>query len=388
MEGSVAANRDAVSTESSPPRRKRRVWRWIGWTLLVVVLLAMAARLALPSYLQRYVNRVLDQNPQYDGRVGEIDVHLWRGAYAIDDVKIVKTSQYVPVPFFDATRVEFTLDWDALFQGELRGRIIMHNPKLNFVHGPSDEETQTGAGEDWLSMIDELYPFRIDKAEIRNGEVHFRAFHTEPQVDVYLAQVQATMTNLTNIEDRIDPLMSSVTAEAVAMESGRFELEMKLDPNSHHPTFNLATRIIDLDVTNLNPLTLAYGKFDFKRGRFDLVVELTTKDGFLEGYAKPLFRDVQVLTFADVQEDPLNVIWEGLVALVSEVFENQPRDQFATKLTLEGDLRNPRTSLLEIIGNVLRNAFIEAYRPRFEGRTAPGSVPSDSDTEGERKKNG
>ena len=379
MEGSATAQVDPGEKPTRPttpvktPRRKRRVWRGVGITLLVLLLVGIAARLALPGYLQRYVNGVLDQNPHYDGRVGEIDVHLWRGAYSIVDVKIVKTTHAIPVPFFESRKVEFTLDWHSLFQGSARGQIIMHSPKLNFVRGPSEEQTQTGAGEDWLAMIDELYPFRIDQAEIRNGEIHFRAFHTEPVVDIYLSEVQAVAENLTNVDDKLDPLLATARARALAMNSGRFELDMKLDPNSHHPTFDLATRIIDLDVTNLNALTRAYGKFDFKKGRFDLVIDLKTKDGFMEGYAKPLFRDLEVLSLDDVRQQPLGVIWEGLVALVSEVFKNQPRDQFGTMLTLEGDLRDPQTSLLEIIGNVLHNAFIEAYRPQFERRSSKDS---------------
>ena len=77
--------------------------------LLVVVILLVAARLALPSYLSSYVNRVLDQSPEYDGRVGTIDINLWRGEYAVNDLNIVKTTHTIPVPFFESRRVAFTL---------------------------------------------------------------------------------------------------------------------------------------------------------------------------------------------------------------------------------------------------------------------------------------
>lgn len=374
MTKSTEHDREAAKAPAgtSPPRRKRRLWRIALIVCLLPALLAVAARLALPSYLQSYVNGVLDQSPEYDGRVGTIHVSLWRGAYSIDDLEIVKTTHSVPVPFFEARRVDLSLDWSALFQGQARGKIVMEQPKLNFVHGPSDDQTQTGVDQPWLNIIAELFPFRIDSAEIHEGEIHFHAFHTEPKVDIYLSEVEGQITNLTNVQDKLDPLMATVEASGIAMESGRFEFDMSLDPHSHRPTFNLATQLLDVNVTELNALTRAYGDFDFEAGRFDFVVELSGQEGFVQGYAKPLFRNLKVLSVRDIHDDdPFQVFWEALVGIVGEVFTNQSRDQFGTRITLEGDLDNPRTSILEILGNVIRNAFVRAYLPRIEGRMAP-----------------
>src|SRR3954463_3961177 len=91
----------------------RRRWRRGGGVLLVAVLLLVGARLALPWYLRSYVNRTLDQSPDYSGRVGTIDVHLWRGAYTIHDLNIVKRIGAVPVPFFESPQVDFSLNWGA-----------------------------------------------------------------------------------------------------------------------------------------------------------------------------------------------------------------------------------------------------------------------------------
>jgi uncharacterized protein DUF748 len=350
----------------------------MGGTALVVVLALVAARMALPWYLRSYVNRTLDQSPDYDGRIGEIDVHLWRGAYTIHDLNIVKTSNAVPVPFFESPRVDFSLNWGALLHGGARGKIVMDRPRLNFVQGPSEEETQTGADQPWLQIINELYPFRIDRAEVHQGEIHFHAFHTRPPVDVFLSEVEGTLTNLTNIENRLDPLVATLSARGTAMGSGQLSLDMTFDPTSYRPSFNLAAKLLDLQVTKLNSLTRAYGDFDFEVGRFDFVLEAAATDGSMDGYAKPLFRGVKVLGVRDLGEarDPFQLFWEALVGIVGEVFKNQERDQFGTRITLQGDLDSPRTDLMEIIGNVLYNAFVRAYLPRLEGRVAPGVVTS------------
>jgi hypothetical protein len=371
------AGRSAQGGRAMPRRRRRRWSRWVGGVVLALVVVGVAARLYLPYWLQGYVNRTLDQSPDYDGEVGEIDVHLWKGAYSIRDLNIVKTTHSVPVPFFESPRVEFTLSWKALLHGAARGRIYMEQPRLNFVQGPTPEESQSGADQPWLQIIDELYPFRIDRAEVAKGEIHFQAPHMNPPIDVYLSDMDALLTNLTNIEDKLDPKAAELTARATAMGSGQFSMDLSFDPHSHRPTFSLAAKLLDMDVRKLNPLTRGYGEFDFEQGKFDFVVEASAKDGFMEGYAKPLFRNLVVLGRRDLEEkDALQVFWEALVGAVGGIFKNQPRDQIGTRITLEGELDNPRTNMFEMIGGILYNAFVRAYLPRLEGGVAPDQVRS------------
>ena len=61
--------------------RKRHRWlRGLGIFLLLIVALVGVARLFLPSELRKYVNRTLDRNQLYEGRIGDVQVHLLRGA--------------------------------------------------------------------------------------------------------------------------------------------------------------------------------------------------------------------------------------------------------------------------------------------------------------------
>jgi hypothetical protein len=247
----------------------------------------------------------------------------------------------------------------------------MEQPELNFVDGEEEGEDQTGAGGPWLKIIDELFPFRINSLVIRDGSVNFRAFDADPPVDIGLSQVEATLENLGNIRDEVTPLNATVEATALALDHAKVELEMKLDPSSYRPTFELALRLLGLDVTKTNDLTRAYGAFDFEDGWFDLVVEIEANEGRLEGYVKPLYRNLQVLSLRrDVREDNVvQVFWEALIGGVSELLENQPRNQFATLIPVTGQADGPDVDILSTVFNVLRNAFIRAYLPRLQGVT-------------------
>ena len=358
-----------AKAKSLPPRKAHSRWRTVAIVLIVFVVVLAIGRAVLPWGIRRYVNRTLDRSPLYTGRIGPVHVHLWRGAYSIDDVRISKTTGNVPVPLFDAKRLDLAIQWNALFHHRMVGRVLMDSPELNFVDAPSESESQTGAGGPWLQIIRDLFPFKINSTIITNGSVHFRAYQKQKPVDVYISQFQATIDNLSNIDNQTTPLAATVQASGLVMNEAKLDLKMTLDPFSYRPTFHLALRLLGLDVTKINDLALAYGKFDFKRGWFDLVIETDSKEGQLTGYVKPLFRNLKVFSLAqDVKEDnPLQFFWQAIVGALTTAFKNQPRDQFGTLIPFTGDATGAKSpEILATIGNLLRNAFIRAYLPQLQ----------------------
>jgi len=335
--------------------------------LAVLVVAGVALRLALPNIVRFYVQRALDRNHEYSGLIGTIHVSLWRGAYAIEDIRLLKATGSVPVPFFAARRVDLAIEWPALLHGKVVGRMRIEQPEINFVDAESPSDAQTGAGGPWMQVIKDLFPFAINSAEVRNGKIAFRAFHTDPPVDVYLSDVAATIENLSNVRDEVTPLFAVVRADGLAMDDARLEYEMQLDPLAYRPTFRFALRLVGLDVTKLNSLAKGYGGFDFEHGWFDLVVEMDAREGGVEGYVKPLFRNLRVFDPGDGGFNLLAKFWEAIVGAAAALLKNQPHDQLATVIPVRGDLADPDTDVLALVGNLLRNAFIRAYLPRFQG---------------------
>lgn len=108
--------------------RVRRFFRWNNTVLVILAALLFGLRIALPQLVQRHVNRVLDEMPEYDGHIGDVDMKLWEGAYEVEDIEIVKTSGKVPVPFFASKVVKFSVEWKALFDGAWVGRLNLNRP--------------------------------------------------------------------------------------------------------------------------------------------------------------------------------------------------------------------------------------------------------------------
>lgn len=353
------------STKAKP----HRFWKRSGIIFLIVIAIVGIARAMLPGFVRDYVNRTLDRSQLYAGKIGEVEIHLWKGAYSIHNPRISKVTGNVPVPLFAAKQVDFALQWKALFHRRLVGRVSMLQPELNFVDAPSDEESQTGAGGPWLQILRDLFPFKINSAVVRDGAIHFRAFQKKIPVDVYLSGLQASVENLGNIQNETKPLVATVNATALVMDQAKLEFKMAFDPFSYRPSFQMASRLLGLDLTRINDLALSYGKFDFERGWLDLVIETDCKKGQFTGYVKPLFRNPKIFSLTeDVKdENVLELFWQALVGGVTKLFKNQPRDQFGTLIPFSGNASGTTTDILATLGNILRNAFVRAYLPKFQG---------------------
>jgi len=248
--------------------------------------------------------------------------------------------------------------------------MLMEEPEINFVDAPTAGDSQTGAGGPWLELIRDLFPFSINSALIHDGSVHFRTYKAQKPVDVYLSSVEGGIDNLKNVSDETSPLAASVQVEATAMDQAHLQFLMTLDPFSYRPTFHMALRLLGLDVTKINDLALTYGKFDFKRGWFDLMIATDCKEGQMTGYVKPLFRNLKLFSLTqDIREDSVpQFFWQALIGATTLVLKNQVRDQFGTLVPFTGDATGTTTlDILTTIGNIFRNGFIRAYLPRLEG---------------------
>lgn len=339
-------------------------------TVLAVLLLLLLVRALLPVGIEWYANRKLDASTAYGGSIGDVDLHLYRGAYRVENVTIEKITGAVPVPLFDAERVDFSILWSALLDGALVSDIEFHEAEVHIVDSEDDEKDQLGKEENWLAVLNGFVPFRIDRVTVENGALHFHNFDPGRNIDVFIYAIAARAENLTNSSDLSKTVVGTISGTGKAVGSGSVEFDGAFDPGTRYPTFNLNGRVSDVPVMALDSLIKAYAPFDVEAGQLTVTTELAAKDGAVTGYVKPLVTELEVFDWRDdvVRDDdnPLQVVWEGLVAAAAEVLENQEKDQLATRIPVEGRLDKPDTSPWSALVNILRNAFIDAFTPAYE----------------------
>lgn len=349
------------------------------WIVIVsVIVLIIAFRLWLSTYILEKVNEQLTKIDGYSGTVRDIDLFLIAGEYSIKDMKLDKESGKIPLPFFKAERIDLSVEWKALFKGELVGEIEVYRPQLNYVNGPTKETSQTSIDKDWTQVVDELMPLKINRFEINEGEIHYRDFHSKPNVDIFMRNVYILATNLTNANDTEELLPSTVMGSANVYE-GTVILNLYIDPLNHVPTFDMNAMLSAVALKNMNEFLRAYGNFDVQQGTLSMYMEAAAQDNKIVGYVKPIARDIKVAEWKKEEGNVFQTMWESVVELAAWIFKNHPEDQLATQVEFEGSLENPDVSVWNIIGETLRNAFIQALYPSIENSVSIGSIDAGSE---------
>ncbi len=353
-----------------------------------VVVLVIVARLMLPYFVTRYVNKVLADIDGYEGSISDVDIHLFRGAYVIHDLQLFKINGNEKVPFIDIPASDLSVEWKALFKGAVVGEIIFERPKLNFIGGDGKEtkktgnDTQTGKDVDWTKPLKELMPLQINRLEINDGTVAFYDFTTKPKVDIRLEGLQVLATNLNNADKQKERLPSNVIASATSVGGGKLHLNMDMNVLKETPDMDLNLKFEKINMPALNDFFMAYSKIDIERGTFNLYTELAVNNGKITGYVKPVAQNIKVVDWEKDKKNPINLVWQSIVGVVAEFFENQKENQFATKVPLQGNLNNIESGVWPTVWNVFRNAFVQA----FERNTDNTIKFSDSITQAQEEK--
>lgn len=342
---------------------------WYGYGLLLFIVLLALVRALLPTLVKDYVNRTLSSSSGYEGHVGDVHLALWRGAYELRDIEIHQLNSATREPLFQAPRMEISVLWSALIDRMVVARIRVFEPKVSFAAGHAGNAAQTGKGANWADILRKLAPFRIDRFESVDGQVHYYDFYSAPKVDVYLNQVNAVITNLTNHEDQQKRRVATLKLQALAVGQAEVRIDLQIDPFAEQPDFNLKARLTQLQVTRMRDFLHAYTLIDPKQGTLDLVAELNARNGSVKGYLKPLFHNLELLQWKHVTEqekDPLHFLMDAVGSVINLVFQNQSKDQLATLIPVEGRFDDPDVDVFSTIGNLLKNATVKAFTPTFE----------------------
>ncbi|HLP54127.1 MAG TPA: DUF748 domain-containing protein [Fluviicola sp.] len=357
--------RKKARTPEQKLKRKRR--RRIIWLSIIGGLIIF--RLILPYIVLKYVNNKLANLEEYYGHVEDIDLHLYRGAYEIKDIRIVKKvekgNKLDTIPFFKSPSIDLSIEWSAIFDGAIVGEIAVESPVVNFVKEKHKGEDVRADTADFAQLVDDLMPVTINRFDIHNGEIHYRDLEASPKLDIAMKNINVTATNLTNVTDSKELLPATLKATGEAYQ-GKFTLNMKFDGLAKVPTFDMNTEMKNLNLVLLNDMLREYGNFDVKKGTFSMYGEFAAKEGTFGGYVKPFLKDLDVVQWNKAEGDFKQILWETVVGSTAEVLQNQRKEHLATKIPINGTFDNAHLNKWHAISYVLRNAFLKALRPSLD----------------------
>lgn len=348
-------------TKINQPTVKKRTKIIIG-----IVVLLIAIRISLPFVVTKYVNKVLSEIEGYEGSIEDVDLHLYRGAYKIIGLELFSVEKDIKTPFVAIDNIDISVEWKALFDGSIVGEIILENPKLNFAAGPEEEEVQTGEENDWTQTIKDLVPLQINRFEIINGKVSYVDDYSSPKVDIYFNEMNALATNLNNSKDFTTDLPSKITMKSKTIGEGNFDLEMDINILKEIPDFDVNLKLDEVKLPALNNFFKAYGNVDAESGTLSLYSELALIDKDLNGYFKPLTKDIKILDWKNEEENVFGKLWEALIGLGGNILENQKIDQIGSKIPIKGNLDDTKVGAWKALISLLKNAYLNPLQKQLD----------------------
>ena len=369
---------------SSRPAERPHAGRVLSWhKMIVCILLALLAvagiaRVLAPGYIHRAINRRLSHIPGYAGHVGDVELQLWRGAYRIDNINIVRSNGKVREPFFTARTVDFSIAWGEMLKKKFVSSIYVTDGRLIFLRGPTDETSQLTADHRWQDVISDVFPIHITHLEIKGGVIRFVDTTREPRVDIGIEHIDVVATGLRNRPSRrAEVFPATIDISGRSIGNGELRLNAKLEPLADQPHFKLALELRKVSLPALNDLLRAYVGIDVSQGQFDVFGQMAMQKGHFEGYLKPFLDHVDFRNHDDASRKLGARIRKDALVSVIKLFRNNDTQQLATRIPFSGDAQSMDVRTLRTIMNGLHHGFVAALPQSFEGTTHPDAAESE-----------
>jgi hypothetical protein len=210
--------------------------------------------------------------------------------------------------------------------------------------------------------------FRAHEVALTNSELKFINDTGNPHYRLVISNGNMRVTNLSN---HLSAGPAKFQFNGKLMGSGDATLSGVLRPEHQGPNFDFDLASRDTELTSLNDLLRAYGKFDVAAGKVSVFSQVTVKDNYVSGYVKPLFTDVKVYdSKKDAKKPLLHKAYEVVIGGAAKLLKNRSTQQVATKVDISGPVKNINVDPWQAFGQFIVNAFINAIVPGFDHEVA------------------
>jgi len=247
--------------------------------------------------------------------------------------------------------------------------LATENVRVDYVHLPETTGKEAQVGQAVVKTAKEIQNkpetlIRIDHGEIKSSEFGFVNEAAKPPYRVFLSNGELQLDNISN---HLSEGHSTVTLTGKFMGTGDTAITGTFRSERKSPDFDLNVKIERTKMRAMNDLLRAYGNFDVTAVLFSLYSELNVKNDRMEGYIKPLFRDMKVYDARqDKEKNLFRKLYEGFVGGIAKLLENTPREEVATRADVSGPVENPQTSTWQTVVNLVRTPTLKRSFPALK----------------------
>jgi len=320
---------------------RARPWRLVFVGLL---LLFIAARAALPSYLQKTVNQSLaNLEGPFCGSIGALDLPIFRGAYSVQNVKILARpglEKPCDQKILSVEEIDLSLSWSQLFRGRARFDVEATKPSLALdtltrtLELAKSKAPRADAAEGASNVWTTLVPWRIDSLSLTGGELYYPVLGKDETKPV-LSNLEARVIGLETSQHGANPVPFTVRGNA--LESALMLATGSLDLSGKQVRWDVDLSAERVDLSKANPVLLQRVPLTFTTGLLDTYGELKGEGGQFKGYLKLLFSKMDVVADGEDWKGFRHGVLEVLNSIVFTLLKSPKVDSTGTILVFKKD---------------------------------------------------
>ena len=216
---------------------------------------------------------------------------------------------------------------------------------------------------------------QVDTLKLTNSQIGFVNEAAEPSYRVFMSDMNLELKNLSN---HADQARSEFHAQGAFMGSGTTVVSGSAQAMASPADFDARLKLDDAILTDLNDFLMAHEGMDVADGLLSVYSEITVKEGKVDGYIKPLIRNLKIY---DKQKDKGKSFGKRVkmhfLQFLADAFENRSTQEVATVIRISGSTSDPEVGEWQAILKLIGNGFSNAVLPGFpDDSKATASKPS------------
>jgi hypothetical protein len=364
---------------------RRRVIR-LAVAFGILVALVIAVRLALDPIVTWRTRVILDGMEGMRGTFRDVEVRLLHLSYAIDGLKIEKLRPGgSALPYLEIARAEFGLLGSEIIHGRVVARVELTSPKLNLLTAPTprhgqgkEEASEAGRG------LEALAPFRIDRAQVRDGEVLWIDARERERPKLWIHGVEATLENFATRAALAKHEPTVLAARGTLQRSGKLSIFATADPLAKKLTFAGQAKLDGLQLAELGTLVMSKTNLVPDKGTLDMSVRFRSEEGRLSGGVRPILKGADLKPgTSDLGTRLKSLLADAALNIFSD--KRPGPDVVATTIPIEGSVNGPQVQAVPTILGIVRNAFVRGLSDSMSGLPPPKAKKSEGVMEQARR---
>jgi hypothetical protein len=251
---------------------------------------------------------------------------------------------------------------------------------VGYIHSPATQKQEAQRVKETGQQIEKQNNRPAVDITVREFDVHRGAFSYadqtgNPNYKLFINDTDLALKNLSNHQQQ-GP--ADVSLHGKFMGSGDTNVSGTFLARRSGPAFDVKLALVNTDLPSLNDLLRSFGSFDVAAGKLSVYSQVAVKDGNIDGYVKPMFAGLEVYNYQKDKNTPImHQARELVIGGAAHLLKSHRTSQVASDVDLKGKLTSPDVNTWQALGQVLRNAFIQAIIPGFD-RAVAANAGSDT----------